>query len=172
MISATMELATQRALSSVDRAQRHTAAESWLSALTVRPLASVTDWLLSRLVRSQAEQLSSHVLSLRLLLRDIGNGDPVDPALELRGILDTLLERSKKLRRTSLEFLKNSERTNFNHLPAEFRRFVAVAGELIEATQALQWEIAEHDASLARHLDGFVASEAKEVTEMLDRIAA
>ncbi|MHA6885741.1 hypothetical protein [Ralstonia pseudosolanacearum] len=172
MISATMELATQRALSSVDRAQRRTAAESWLSVLTVRPFASVMDSMLSRLVRSQAEQLSGHVLSLRSLLRDIGNGNPVDPALELRGTLDTLLDRSKKLRRTSLACLENSERTNSNHLSVEFRRFVAVAGELIEATQALQWEIAEHDASLARHLDGFVASDAKEVTEMLNRIAA
>lgn len=172
MISATMELATQRALSSVDRVQRHTTAESWLGALTVRPFSFLTDWILSRLVKSQAEQLSCHVLLLRSLLRDLGNGDPVDPALELRSTLDSLVAKSKNLHSKSLELLHNAEAAKMVRLPGEFRRFAAVATELIEATLALQWEVAEHDASLARHLEGFVASDPKEVESMLDRIAA
>lgn len=166
-----MELATIRTLETVERVQRHSVAESWLSALAFRPVASAFDWFFARSMRSNAEQLSQIVLLLRSLVQFDGD-TPVDADLELRDVLNQVMARNDNLLRVTRKILARSEDAGMKRLATESRRNLAVAEELRAAALHLQWEMAEHDASLAVHHSGFAASDANSLNDMLDRITA
>lgn len=171
MITATMELATIRALESVERVRRHATAESWLTRLAIRPMASMFDWVFARAMRSHAEKLSDTVLLLRSLVQFDGD-EQVDADLHLRGTLDQVMEKVERMRGSVTDLLTKSDSVGLDRFAVECRRFIAVSNELRSAVLHLQWEMAEHDANMAAHRDDFVASDADSLGDMLDRISA
>ncbi len=98
----------------------------------------------------------------------------IDEDLRTRETLEIL----KGTLRESLNDLRKTERSlqevncPVPELAQQLEIMKAIIQELHSEANRLQWAIAEHDATYAKRLNGFVANNADELSKMLDRMAS
>ncbi|WP_298624487.1 hypothetical protein [uncultured Zoogloea sp.] len=125
------------------------------------------DHLSDRIVQNtfRLDELSAHVS------KTSENGETIDPNGKLEDMLDDTLSTVRGFRET-VQRIKRS--IQIKGMPEPIKqsvdRLAAVLDENITAAVKLRWDLLEHDASLCRPSEGFVARSPSELDALFDRI--
>ncbi|WP_321876607.1 hypothetical protein [Paraburkholderia bannensis] len=134
------------------------------------------------ILRSQVlghiRRTNSSIAKQNLALIELGNAlkldgeGLVDPDLRIRDLLESIKVRALEFRqgvmtRKGSNLAKDKKS---GHILSGMDRSIALTTETFELANSLQWQIAEHDADVAPRHEGFLASSADELANMLDRL--
>lgn len=173
MHTATLHLTLSRADHDLRVAARYVSLPTWI----MRGVAAVAAPFFAGKIRRLAEKLSNDVLKvvdLTRLVDDIGtpNGDQIDPDGALATLFSGLLADIECIRHSGDEVVNLASRLKSDKIAAAARQFAAVCAEHHQAVAGLAWAIAEHDATYAPRLAGYIATTPEEIAAMLERITA
>ena len=168
MLTTTLTLRLSRSEESLRSAARYLAFPGWILR------AGITAALIRHKLRRLAMEASDEVLRLVDMARTIDEQGPdlIDPDGTLAEHCADMLEKVKSLHRGMLEIemKTRAEGIQGGRIAAAAGQLAAVYAEYHEAIAGFAWAVAEHDATYAPRLTGFVAHSAEEVGAMLDRI--
>lgn len=173
MLTTAMEVRTEALLGALGRADDRMRILTWAVVHLPAPL---TDLFAAFFARKLCKEQSAQVIKLAELGATVSlackrSDSPIDPNLEIRSHLEQLKAGSLRIRARGLSALANISKFGWVRTHAQFSKMVKLACEEFEIANAIQWELAEHDASFSAHLDGYVASTANDIQEMLTRLS-
>ena len=167
MLTTTLNLCLSRSEDDLRSAARYVALPGWMLR------ANITAALICHKLRRLAMAVSDDVLRVADIARMIDEQGPelIDPDGVMAEHCADMLGKIKSMHRGVLEMKALAEGIKDGKMAAAAGQLAAVYAEYHEAIAGLAWAVAEHDATYAPRLTGFVANSAEEVGAMLDRIA-
>lgn len=142
-------------------------------------LFRVLFWAVDFFVTPKLKKLSSHLAEscsvLKVFVLDVQQNSEcelIDPELAMRDNIESLKNILHTNRKEALKVILSLEKCGdlTAKMCREFKTIAALAAELHDEANQLQWAVAEHDASCNRRAEGFVATNQSEIDAMLARI--
>ena len=139
-------------------------------------VAAGMEYLALRFVEHAEQSLCEQSVWLKGIAQKIRESElrdsPLDPEMKLNALLIEAQEIQIELRAEAVQakeaLIKGAPRAK--KLATAFERLVSVTADVFEATDELKWAVGEHDASVSKHADGFVAQTPDELKAILERI--
>lgn len=123
-------------------------------------------------VKSMLLKQVERIITIKLTVASIPAHKLIDEDGKIRSEFDVIKSEFLDIRSQLHEILGMGLVKKTPKMEIIIRQTIAILSDGYEQVSAVQWDIAEHDACIAKYHEGFIATSIEESNAILDRIAA
>jgi hypothetical protein len=125
-----------------------------------------------QIVKSMLLKQVERIITIKLTVASISEHKLIDEDGKIRSEFDVIKAEFLDIRNQLQEILGMGLAKKTPQIAMLVRQTIAILSDGYEQVSAVQWDIAEHDANIAKYHEGFIATSIEDSNTILDRIAA